>query len=401
MKSSKPSTPARRISPEGAQCFFGYYDLPAADRAGRHLCHRVQFRDRLPAANDTAELGWLPLPSYGADPQGAPVFTAFAETRAWNFQQGAMLQWLPEPDTCLYNTFEDGQFRACLHNIRTGQRRQLPRPAANVSQDGTKALSINMARLFAFRPGYGYAPAPDPFAHQAAPEADGVFLLDLADGTSRLVLSLAEAVAFLERSGEKLAGRKVLINHLTFNPSATRYLLLLRTFPSASGGPWSTYLLTASTTGGGLRQHPVGGIASHYHWRDDNGILCWAKISEQAGLQLALISDASDERRIIDRNFFRGDGHCSYSPDRRWILYDSYPDASTPEHLRALQVYALDRRAGFTLGRFRSESLTGETVDLRCDLHPRWMPGGRAISFDSIHEGYRAVYWADLGGVTG
>jgi hypothetical protein len=46
--------------------------------------------------------------------------------------------------------------------------------------------------------------------------------------------------------------------------------------------------------------------------------------------------------------------------------------------------------------RFRSEACTRDAVDLRCDLHPRWMPGGLSVTFDSIHEGHRGVYWADL-----
>ncbi len=391
------TVPVKRISPGGGHYFFGYYDIPVADAAGRHLCHQVRFRDRLPTSEDTAVIGWLPLPHSAGDSDGQPSFKAFADTRAWNFQQGAMLQWLPlVPDTCLYNVFENGQFQTCLHNVRTGARRLFPLPTANVSQDGTKALCINMARVYDFRPGYGYEGALDPFAGVAAPDKDGVFLMDLATGNARLILSLAEAADFLERSGEKVTGRKILVNHITFNPSASRYLFLLRTFPGVSNKRWATFLLTADSTGGGLRNHPVWGIASHYYWRDDDNMLFYAKAADENRLDLMLISDSTDERRIVDRSFFRDDGHCSYSRDKRWILYDSYPDCSTPDCLRALQVYRLDRGEGFTLGKFRSEPCAKEIVDWRCDLHPRWMPDDQSITFDSIHEGYRGVYWTDL-----
>jgi len=147
-----------------------------------------------------------------------------------------------------------------------------------------------------------------------------------------------------------------------------------------------------------LRQHPVWGYASHYHWRDDETMLFHANASAADGAQLVLISDATGERRIVDRVFFNHDGHCSYSPDTRWILYDSYPDQSSPDHARSLLVYSVDREKGLLLGRFKSEAFSHATVDLRCDLHPRWMPDGQSITFDSIHEGYRAVYWADLSG---
>jgi hypothetical protein len=294
--------------------------------------------------------------------------------------------------------FEKGGFSACLHNVRTDHRRRLPLPAANVSRDGSKALCINMARMYDFRPGYGYEELPDPFASDAAPDRDGIFLMDLSTGRTCQLLSLAEIADFLRRSGVETGARKVLVNHITFNPSATRYLFLMRTFPEKPGVPWSTFLLTASTTGGDLRLHPVWDLASHYYWRDDDAMLFYAKIAADDGnrLELALISDQTDSREVIDREFFKRDGHCSYSPDGRFILYDSYPDRSTPQCLRDLSLYDLEKRRGLILGRFRSEPYDSKTVDLRCDLHPRWMPSGKAVTFDSIHEGFRGVYWADL-----
>ena len=51
------------------------------------------------------------------------------------------------------------------------------------------------------------------------------------------------------------------------------------------------------------------------------------------------------------------------------------------------------------VGPMAHRSRTRQTVDLRCDLHPRWMPGGSAVTFDSIHEGYRGIYRADLSAI--
>ncbi|MCC7408373.1 MAG: hypothetical protein IT442_09885 [Phycisphaeraceae bacterium] len=417
--------PVRRISPSGSDArgehyFFGYYDVPACDSAGRHLGHRVAFRDRLPGelpgelpgagVGDVATLGWMRLPDEGGASGVESTFEVFGRTRAWNFQQGSLLQWLAsEPDTCVYNVFEEGRFGCCVQNVVTGKRRDLPLPVANVSRDGTKALCVNMSRLYDFRPGYGYVQLPDPFKDVAAPPKDGVFLMEIASGRTRQVVSLAEIAAFLKGCGEDVQGRKLLVNHVTFNPSATRYLMLVRTFPLAEEKKWATYLLTGDASGGGLRDHPVWGSASHYHWRDDDGMLFYTKTGPGDKQDLALISDATGRRELIDPDFFRGDGHCTYSPDGRWILYDSYPQGP-PDFARALQVYSLDRRKGLTLGRFRSERSTPRTVDLRCDLHPRWTPGpgspgspgspgNASITFDSIHEGFRGVYWADLRGV--
>ena len=386
------AAPLQRLSPGDGQFFFGYYDLPAADARGRHLCQQVAFRDRFPTPTDEATIGWLDVP-----PQGEGSFHPFASTLAWNFQQGSMLQWLPTPDTCLYNTFSDGAFGCCVHNLATGQQRHLPLPVANVAQDGSKALCVNMPRIFDFRPGYGYEELPDPYAEVAWPAEDGVSVMDLRTGEHELVLSIGEAAYFLDALGEGIGGRKVVINHITFNPSANRYLLLLR---SMDKWPWITWLVTADTNGGGLRHRQAFGSASHYHWRNDREMLFYMRVNPEK-YELVLVDDDTDERTLIDTDYFLSDGHCSYSPDGKWLLYDSYPDGSTEDYLRALQVYSLERHEGLTLGRFRSESTATDKVDLRCDLHPRWMPDGKSISFDSIHEGFRGVYWMDLRGIVG
>jgi Tol biopolymer transport system component len=94
---------------------------------------------------------------------------------------------------------------------------------------------------------------------------------------------------------------------------------------------------------------------------------------------------------MIDTTFFLRDGHCSYSPDRQHMLYDSYPDADGYRHL---YVYSLKNKRGVTLGSYYS--LPDIEGDIRCDLHPRWNRAGTHISFDSIHEGKRHVYAMDL-----
>lgn len=406
------SVPLVRLTPADGQYFFGYYDVPAADERGRHLCHKVTFRDRFPTPEDIATLGYVQLPEPGQMDAAvdAESFVVFGETTAWNFQQGSMLQWLGgQAGTCVYNVFEDGHYGTCVHNVETGERKILPLPVANVSQDGSKALCINMSRVYDFRPGYGYEELTDPFAAEAAPEKDGVWLMDMASGLDELVLNYAGLAEFALREGALGELKKLVVNHITFNPSAERFMFLLRTFPDQPGGPWETILMTAAADGSDLRLHPTWGMASHYHWRNDEELLIWTYLGPDGKEGLVVLNDRTGERVLVDDNFFKHDGHCSFSPDRRWILYDGYPDGSTPDYMRWLGIYSLEQRKGFTLGRFRSEPMWRQTpegedwsfVDLRCDLHPRWTPGGRSITFDSIHEGYRAMYWADLSQMVG
>ena len=122
-----------RVSTPDQNVFFGYYDVPALDpKTGRHLAHRVPFRDRLPTAADEAELGTIAL-------DGDGTFRPFAKTRAWNFQQGSMLQWLGDgTGRVFYNEVRpDGKgYRGVLHDLKSGRRTHTDRALANVSRDG-------------------------------------------------------------------------------------------------------------------------------------------------------------------------------------------------------------------------------------------------------------------------
>ena len=125
-----------------------------------------------------------------------------------------------------------------------------------------------------------------------------------------------------------------------------------------------------------------------YHWRDDHTLVFHSDGPQ--GKQLYEVTDeATPQFKAIDPAFFLRDGHCTYSADRRWMLYDSYPDEAGKQHL---YIYDLQQRRGRELVAFKVMPVP--VIDIRCDFHPRWLPDGR-ISFDSTHEGYRGVYVVD------
>lgn len=376
----------RRITPVDGGCyFFGYYDNPGWSVDGRlHLCHRVSFMDRIPTANDTASLGLADVDRGSFEP--------VAVTRAWNFQQGSMLQWNPRKpnEEILYNVFEDGAYRTAICNLRTGSIRLLERPVANVDPTGNYGVSINFDRMYDFRPGYGYAHGPDRHAGQKHPEEDGIFLIDMLTGKSRLVLSLEQIWQLVKKSFDN-RDPKLLINHINFNTDGTRLVCLVRNFPEVNG-EWLTAILTVNRDGSQPFLLSDFAYASHYHWKNACELVIHSSGAEigQLGNQLYELRDQTYAGTALNTDFFRKDGHCSYSPDRTYMLYDSYPDSN---NLRHLYMYDLINKQGTEIGSFYSDPAV--TGDFRCDLHPRWSPKGEAISFDSIHEGSRHMYVAE------
>ena len=111
-------------------------------------------------------------------------------------------------------------------------------------------------------------------------------------------------------------------------------------------------------------------------------------------MDLCLVTDRASEYELVQPDYFTFDGHCSYPPDKQFILYDSYPDA---DGYRKLMLYDIRTRKGLLLADlFSGKDDRLPSGDIRCDLHPRWNRDGSAISFDSTHEGHRHVYTMDM-----
>ena len=388
MKKASEFIKKRRISPDdGYHYFFGYYDLQAysADMK-KHLCNRVPFMDRFPGKDDIAELGYIDLDTL--------KFVKLAETTAWNFQQGCMLQWNPLcEDEIIYNvrvTDSDNElpFRTCIQNIVTGKKRYCDRAVANVSPDGKYGLSINFARVYDFRPGYGYGGFKDPNFDIPQPDNDGVWLIDMLTGKSRLIIDYARITR--EFGNEKYLDSKFVVNHITFNTESNRFLFLNRNFPNTGKG-WATTLFTSDLEGN-LCLLLDSTMVSHYHWKNGSQILAYCNGDPNDRPGVYLIDDFTAKSfRYGEECFERGDIHTIYSPDRRFIMGDGYPDK---EQHRSLYVY--DSTDGSWDIFVRVYSDKPEFVDNRCDLHALWSPDGRRVSYDSTETKRREIYELDV-----
>lgn len=371
---------AKIITPDdGYHYFFGYYDLRAS-QGRRHLAHRVPFMDRLPVAEDVAQLGYLE----------DGKFTAFAETTAWNFQQGALLQYHPIlADTVFYNTVWEGKFCTATHNYRTGEKRFTDRPAATVSGDGKWGLSVNFGRIYAFRAGYGYAGAEDAGKDINAPCDDGIFLTDMTSGNSRLLVSYARLAEICGYPAEQ----KILVNHINFGPDNGQYVALLRNFPIPGVKGWRTTMLVGDLNGNVrvlLRQTYV----SHYIWANSRYVFahCSAETMEKKSLYRICVADGSWKEFDMPLFHCKGetDLHCNTSPEGRYIIGDTYPR----EGMRSIEAINLKTGACRTL--LRAETVIPTNPDIRCDLHNRFVFDGSAISYDTTQNGCRQIAVVDV-----
>lgn len=374
--------PVTRLTEGPAHSFFGYYDKSCWDASGRWiLAGRSPFMHRPPQSDDLLQIGLI-------DTEDNNRWTPLAQTRAWNWQQGCMAQWLGNSEEIIFNDRDGDRFIARIINIQSRAERRLPHPVYAVSHSGKKAVSLSFARLHHQRPGYGYAGVTDPFEQIAQPEEDGLLAIDIPSGASERILSIAQAARFEPLPG--FVGKIHRFNHAQFSHSDDRFAVLHR-YRLADGDLGSTRLLTLNIDGSQIHNLSDHNLVSHYDWKGSEGILAWAARNPGGSHYYYFEDRPAGAIHAVGTETLDCDGHCSFSPDRQWVLTDTYPDKT--DHHRTLLLYHPQSGRRINIGRFLSPPMLWE---IRCDLHPRWSRDGRQICIDSIHEGHRHLYLLDV-----
>ena len=355
--------------------FYGYYDICTWDAAGRrHLALETDFHDRAPEPDDRAAVGLVDIDS--------GEFTPFSETGAFNLQQGSMMHWIDAGfgEEFTHNDWEGDRLVSRAVNPETRAKRTIDGAIAAVAPSRTTAIGLNFARMSACRRVVGYANNTYAFESLTpVPEDDGLFHLDLETGASRLLLSIAD----VQRQNPKYECPHW-FNHAIFNPAGTRLVFMCRAKHETGGG---TSIWVVDADGSHLELiNDYGVWSSHFDWIDDDSIMMSTNRLGEMGF--TAINTRTKEMSRMEIPQFPHDGHNALSPDRRWIVCDTYPE--DPDRTCRLLLHNCRTGATQLLGSFpHAEVFTG---DCRCDLHPRWSADGRTITFDSVHEGDRQIY---------
>ena len=368
--------------------FYGYYDIDPWDPSIRyHIALETDFHERRPEPGDVAAVGLVDRETH--------EFTPYARTSAFNLQQGSMLHWIeagfgPE---FTFNDWEDQKVVSRAVNMETRKTRTIQGAIAAISPAGPVAIGLNYARMAHCRKVVGYANNMDPAALQDHPEDDGLSLLDLKSGESKLILSIAEVVKASQY--EELRGRRAWFNHVLFNTDGTRIMFFCRFRYIEEPQIQGTSLWTVNPDGSGLEcQIPFGGHVSHFDWRDEKRLLMSSNVL--GNFEFIEFTDNKGDFKPFGNNVLSG--HACFSPDRRWIVFDNKIRKEN-DRFAELALYNVEDNSRISLGEFYyAENITG---DVRCDLHPRWSPDGRSVTFDSVHDGSRQIYIADVSDIVG
>ena len=382
------SDPGTKESPNYTSFFF--YQCLQFDPTDRYLLGmRVDCQNRDVRPTDRGEIGLIDL-------QDGYKWTQIGETTAWNWQQGARLQWRPGSEEIVWNDrADDGKTFVCrVYNFRTGMRRTFPRPIYDLSPDGATALTHDFERMNLFH-GTEYVGIEDPYEKEFAPSQTGIWKMNMDTGKAEMILSLARMASIAYPQGLPPSG------HLYFfregwNPCGTRFVAFIkdpanRLFQAYSMAPDGTDVRY-------LYYNP-----SHHSWQDDNSILDYGRHappgggSPQGGYFLFQDDGTGKAKELLWTSGY--DGHDSYvpGPGGDWILSDTYTIAG----YQYLFLYHRPTKRFVPLAKLKSTA--NETVldgSCRVDLHPRLSRDGRRVSIDATHEGMgRQMYLLDIGSI--
>src|SRR5450756_1840089 len=128
--------PMRAITKGPDIHWFGYYDKLEFDATSRYvLGQRVGFQGRTPEPDDVIHVGMV-------DTEDGDRWTDLGESRAWCWQQGCMLQWLPGSKTeVIWNDRDGDHFISHILDVKSGKKRTLPHPIYALSPDATWAIA--------------------------------------------------------------------------------------------------------------------------------------------------------------------------------------------------------------------------------------------------------------------
>jgi hypothetical protein len=385
--------PIRKITRGPKFHWRGYYDKFLFDPTNRYvLAHEVDFEGRSPLGGDEIRVGMVDL-------EAGDRWIELGRSRAWNWQQGCMLQWVPGSQSEVIWNDRDGDHFVCrILDVKSGRQRTLPHPIYSLSPDGRWAIAPDFRRLNDCRPGYGYAGLPDPNRDVLAPADAGIWRMDMQTGEQTLLFSFADAAATDYPAGFP-DGAKHWFNHLLFNTDGSRFLFLHRwRGRDEAMAHFSTRMFTANADGSDVYILDPHGRTSHFVWRDPQHVMAWSWHPSD-DRRFYLYRDRTAEVEVVGRGIMTVNGHNTYLPahDDQWVLNDTYPDANRVHHPYLFHI-PTSRRV--PLGHFPVPE--GYDDEFRCDNHPNGSRDGKRVVIDSAHEGDgRQLYLIDVAGIVG
>lgn len=355
--------------------FFGFHDkCPWSFDNKKLLSHRFSSNSNKKAdAKTFVEIGYY-------QGEQRDNFKQLDTTFAWNWQQGAMLQWVGKDEKIAYNTHDGQKVYTKIVDLNGNLISKLDRAVAAIDHSGQWMLSYSFERMRRGAPGYEYSIGYEPEEKDPIPKNDGLYVVNIKSGLSKKLFSIKEIVELEPQRSFNESYH--FFSHCLFSPSGNRFVFYHRW--KDSSGYLNSRMISSDLEGKKLYIFPTTRFVSHICWSDSEHILGYVG-TDKSGLAYYILKDFEDEITPVGLDQLTVDGHPQFNPVNRSFVTDTYPDRT---RMQKLLHYKMDEQKVHELlslkipFRYRDE--------VRCDFHPRWDRTGKQISFDSAHTGFRS-----------
>jgi hypothetical protein len=307
---------------------------------------------------------------------------------AWNPQQGTMFYWNPlKPKTQFFFNDRDiktGKVFTVLYDIEKKARVReykfddTPVGNSGVAADGSAFLAINYGRLARLRPVTGYPGALDWSKDAAAPDKDGLFIVDIKTGKKRLLVSYRQLDKEInEYDPDYDPGSGLFINHTLWNRQSNRVYFFARAGWHGNTGKRVDIPFTINSDGSNLTLHKKH-IGGHPEWSEGNIL-----IGREGDRQILY---DPEKKRIVgpigtSEMFPRPEGDIALSPDGNWLVNGYKLSNESDKNYYAVYCRSdgsFVRSEGIDKGEYRG--------DIRIDPAPQWNRNSDAILIPGIAE---------------
>lgn len=398
--------------------WFGYYNYDTLNHnQTKMLCNRARKDGVAPEKGDVIELGYYEIQS--------GEWHNIGLSDSWNWQQGAMLQWLPgkgNENKVIYNTSKDDHLISVIHDIETGINKQISWAIYGITPDGHKSIALDLERSYWCR-AYHYQSVANRELDGKIIEGDGIFEIDLLNNTRKRIVSIQD-VLNLDPIPE-FSKLKHWFEHIMINKEGTKFCFLHRFSPEYNVNAYQTRLLVADIDGRNLQVVPGWRKVdwSHFGWNandfaiytvPNNGVGTAYKtmgnnaskgfdlttfVFRCASTVVHLLPAAIRKKikggksyyqyyslnnngeyeltKILNQPYFNIDGHPSFTDNGKYLVTDTYPDKHNYQHII---IHNVENGKGLVVADlFAFYNHTPST----CDLHPKLCNNNDYLVVDS------------------
>ena len=360
------------------QAFFGFHDKsPWSGNGELLLGHAVP--------GDGAGEGWReghPIDILLFEGARWKQSTRIARTRAWNWQQGAQLQWMGGGREVVFNDFREDTCVGVVLDLDAGRERLLKYPVAAVSPGGRQYASVCFKTFGRAMDGYGYAFEATGSASIVEPST--LIVRDREGGETHIALADLSTRFEPSQNPDEID----FFSHCLFSPEGDRLLFLRR--QSRPNRRLRSELFSLDIGENSIQKIAFEDMVSHFTWLGPEKILAYANTRD--GGDGFYVADArSGQVTRWDPNPNGRDGHPHAIPSGERVVFDTYPDRTRHQHLYLWNEGKECPREIASL--YSPMKFWGES---RVDLHPRIRSDGEFISFDAGYSGTRSLVTARL-----